>query len=276
MLHHRAYTPNFCFIFTGKELDPETGYSYFGARYLDHELMTMWLSVDPMADKYPSISPYAYCAWNPVKLVDPQGMDIWELDKKGIVVTHTENENADVFYIVDDNGCRINDIELSLEYGSVVFFESKYDDSFKEQIDVYELLGDENGTRLFEFLADNTDVEWSHYQLGESGEDGFNVLSTTHLEGCDKTPFRKIKEFKENGCTFRVYNHSHPNGDPRPSGTGGNQGDLPLIRWIYNNYTTEFESNIYTPRALTDKYHPYDINYERILDTHTVSATKPR
>ena len=26
-----------------------------------------------MSDKYPSISPYAYCAWNPVKLVDPDG-----------------------------------------------------------------------------------------------------------------------------------------------------------------------------------------------------------
>ena len=62
--------------FTGKERDEETGYGYFGARYMDHELMTMWLSVDPMADKYPSISPYAYCAWNPVKLVDPDGREI--------------------------------------------------------------------------------------------------------------------------------------------------------------------------------------------------------
>lgn len=62
--------------FTGKERDKETGYGYFGARYMDHELMTMWLSVDPMADKYPNISPYAYCAWNPVKLVDPDGKDI--------------------------------------------------------------------------------------------------------------------------------------------------------------------------------------------------------
>ena len=43
---------------TGKEKDEETGYGYFGARYTDHELMTMWLSVDPMTDKYPSISPY--------------------------------------------------------------------------------------------------------------------------------------------------------------------------------------------------------------------------
>jgi len=61
------------FTFTGKERDEETGYGYFGARYMDHELMTMWLSVDPMADKYPGISPYAYCAWNPVGAVDPDG-----------------------------------------------------------------------------------------------------------------------------------------------------------------------------------------------------------
>ncbi|MBP9991413.1 MAG: hypothetical protein KBT45_08340 [Bacteroidales bacterium] len=51
-------------------------YGYFGARYLDHELMTGWLSVDPKADKYPNISPYAYCAWNPVKLIDPDGRDV--------------------------------------------------------------------------------------------------------------------------------------------------------------------------------------------------------
>ena len=68
------------FVFTGKEKDAETGYGYFGARYMDHELMTMWLSVDPMADKYPSISPYAYCVWNPVRLVDSDGRDVYRLD----------------------------------------------------------------------------------------------------------------------------------------------------------------------------------------------------
>ena len=41
------------------------------------------MSVDPMADKYPSISSYAYCAWNPVKLVDPDGQDIWLVNKNG-------------------------------------------------------------------------------------------------------------------------------------------------------------------------------------------------
>ena len=64
------------FSFTGKERDSETGYGYFGARYMDHELTTGWLSVDPKSDKYPSMSPYAYCAWNPIKLVDPDGKEI--------------------------------------------------------------------------------------------------------------------------------------------------------------------------------------------------------
>ncbi len=68
--------PYHTFTFTGKERDEETGYGYFGARYMDHELMTMWLSVDPMSDKYPSMSPYSYCAWNPMKLVDPDGREI--------------------------------------------------------------------------------------------------------------------------------------------------------------------------------------------------------
>ena len=40
-----------------------------------HPTLSIWLSVDPMADKYPSLSPYTYCANNPVRLVDPDGRD---------------------------------------------------------------------------------------------------------------------------------------------------------------------------------------------------------
>ncbi len=31
----------------------------------------------PLSDKYPSLSPYSYCALNPVILVDPDGREIW-------------------------------------------------------------------------------------------------------------------------------------------------------------------------------------------------------
>lgn len=68
------------FTFSGKEKDPETGYHYFGARYYNSDL-SLWLSVDPMADKYPSLSPYNYCAWNPMKLVDPDGNAIKSSNK---------------------------------------------------------------------------------------------------------------------------------------------------------------------------------------------------
>ncbi len=60
------------YTFSGKEKDAETGYGYFGARYYDSGL-SIWLSVDPMSDKYPIMSQYNYCANNPVMLVDPDG-----------------------------------------------------------------------------------------------------------------------------------------------------------------------------------------------------------
>jgi RHS repeat-associated protein len=58
--------------FTGKERDVETGYDYFGARYYDSRI-GRWMSVDPLTEKYPNISPYNYCANNPNSFVDPDG-----------------------------------------------------------------------------------------------------------------------------------------------------------------------------------------------------------
>ena len=69
--------------FTGKERDAESGYDYFGARYYASPF-SFWLSVDPLADKYPAISPYAYCTWNPIKFVDPDG--------KVVIVSATEDQ----------------------------------------------------------------------------------------------------------------------------------------------------------------------------------------
>ena len=64
-----------CSTFSGKERDEETGYSYFGARHYNSDL-SIWLSADPMSDKYPGLSPYTYCGNNPVRLVDPDGRKI--------------------------------------------------------------------------------------------------------------------------------------------------------------------------------------------------------
>jgi len=60
----------------GKEKDWESGFHYYGARYYWSETLTGWLSVDPMADKYPALSPYNYCAWNPLVYFDRNGDSI--------------------------------------------------------------------------------------------------------------------------------------------------------------------------------------------------------
>ena len=44
-----------CSSFNGKEKDYESGFHYYGARYYWSELLTGWLSVDPMTDKYPGV-----------------------------------------------------------------------------------------------------------------------------------------------------------------------------------------------------------------------------
>ena len=75
------------YTFSAKEKDSETGLSYFGSRYYSSDL-SIWLSVDPMSDKYPSLSPYVYCANNPIKLVDPNGEDI--------VITSTTDDNGNM------------------------------------------------------------------------------------------------------------------------------------------------------------------------------------
>ncbi|MFV0291571.1 MAG: RHS repeat domain-containing protein [Mangrovibacterium sp.] len=68
----RNNTWNTPFLFNGKELDEETGLYYYGARYYNPRV-SLWYGVDPMFDKYPSMSPYNYCANNPIILVDREG-----------------------------------------------------------------------------------------------------------------------------------------------------------------------------------------------------------
>lgn len=73
------------FKFNAKELDDDTGLYYYGARYYNPRL-SIWYGVDPLADKMPSWSPYAYAFDNPVKFIDPDGrepLDWYQNNKTG-------------------------------------------------------------------------------------------------------------------------------------------------------------------------------------------------
>ena len=64
------------FKYNGKEFDCMHGLNMYdyGARQQDPEV-GMFTSMDPLCEKYYNISPYSYCAGNPIRYVDPTGCD---------------------------------------------------------------------------------------------------------------------------------------------------------------------------------------------------------
>ena len=63
--------------YNGKEFDGTFGlntYDY-GARQ-HYPVLARWDRIDPLCEKYYGISPYAYCANNPMRFVDPDGKDV--------------------------------------------------------------------------------------------------------------------------------------------------------------------------------------------------------
>ena len=71
-VEERNNTWNTPYLFNAKEFDEETGMYYYGARYYDPRL-GVWMSTDPMQEKYQGITSYCYTFNNPIRFVDPNG-----------------------------------------------------------------------------------------------------------------------------------------------------------------------------------------------------------
>ena len=73
-IEERNNTWNTSYLFNAKEFDEETDMYYYGARYYEPRL-SLWMSTDPMQEKYPNITSYCYTFDNPIKYIDPQGLE---------------------------------------------------------------------------------------------------------------------------------------------------------------------------------------------------------
>ena len=161
------------YTFTGKERDEETGYGYFGARYMDYSLMTSFISVDRYASKYPFISPYAYCAWNPIRLIDPTG---------------------DTIVIMGGNGKKVY-YSPRMEY-------SGSDGFVKQTVSALNTLnGTDEGSKIINGLHTSNNTFSIH--KAESGENRFvpSDLKRARATQIETDPmFKQVYEFyKENG-----------------------------------------------------------------------------
>lgn len=63
---------------------------------LEVQTVSRFISIDPEAERYYSISPYAYCANNPIRFVDPDGKDIviWYNDNRDKFIFNGTNQSS--------------------------------------------------------------------------------------------------------------------------------------------------------------------------------------
>ena len=136
---YRNVTP---YKFNGKELDVETGLYYYGARYYNPST-ALWLGVDPLASKYPSVSPYVYCVSNPIKYVDPDGRELvysFKDSKENRVIVdcaknyYDNDKSVSVWAHGDSNGFSVHDNFLNYKKVNTV---DKFHDFLSKKSDVY-------------------------------------------------------------------------------------------------------------------------------------------
>ena len=87
--------------YNGKEFDRTHGLDWYdySARQYD-PASGRFTSMDPLCEKYYNISPYSYCAGNPIRYVDPDGRDaIAIIDKDNNTINIVAN------YYVNTKGC---------------------------------------------------------------------------------------------------------------------------------------------------------------------------
>ena len=99
------------YLFSGKERDEETGLLYFGARYQDSKY-GIWYSVDPLAEKYPNISSYVYCADNPVKFIDPDGKAVF-YSRSGVNLGNNGIDDKKMFLMNEGKRAKIENTNIN-------------------------------------------------------------------------------------------------------------------------------------------------------------------
>ncbi|MDP2188416.1 MAG: RHS repeat-associated core domain-containing protein, partial [Sphingobacteriaceae bacterium] len=225
------YTP---YTFSGKERDMETGLSYFGARYYDAGL-SIWLSVDPLTERYPNLTPYQYCKNNPIIYVDPNGLTDYEFDKKSgklILIEGTENDGPDRIIKnakYDSNKNLKNKSGVLQLEGKVEDYKDGFgkDDKGEFQFQTYTFSNEKDADNAYKFMANSTNVEIGKWQM----ESGSGKQYTRFYTSGDKDKIRgeflfmiSLKDL-EPGLKLISHIHNHGNLSADYIGTFGPSGN---------------------------------------------------
>ena len=201
-IDQRASGHDIRFKFTGKERDSKTGFDYFGARYYVSDL-SIWLSVDPLSDMYPSTSPYMYVRGNPIMLIDPNGMndDDFYFNKDGKLDKYVENDQPDRVFVGTGE---VTDEEV---LGFTVS-RPEYEQVEMSSAEVEQKMGDNGYKKVTKTVRVENDQVETPYSTGN-----YSVTYTTGTEVTTGTDEKYVpKNYVETGRTntkHEVYDQSH-------------------------------------------------------------------
>ena len=120
---------------SGKELDTMHGldtYDY-GARQYD-PILGRWDRMDPLCEKYYSISPYAYCGDNPVRYIDPDGKII--VLANNCSPEFVKQYNAAYAYLKEHNAAQVWD-KLNERKEIITIYEHNENANYTLKDDIY-------------------------------------------------------------------------------------------------------------------------------------------
>ncbi len=162
--------------FTGQEdQGPDFGVSYsdFGARQYS-PVLSRWLVPDPLGEKYYDVSPYAYCAGDPVNLVDPGGLSIRALGINAIDTFLNMLSDEELQYIsFDSNGVLNNDLIASYSGNSILLNTIKSLSS---------------SSVLYDFMISDNDGEEEFYDIDNRTNPGSYYYGVTRYPGARNKP----------------------------------------------------------------------------------------
>ena len=199
---------NPCFCCNSSDMLENSLY-YYGARYYT-AMENIWLSVDPLSDKYPSMSAYMYCAGNPVILVDPDGREItdYQQRKNGLIVKigPINNEPDRLFNHDKSEHVTINDKKILPQ----LYYSQK---KILRGNECGDILGQgyksksttrnaEDAASVLDFMSRNSDFEWAVYA---EKNDKYTLGTKGHPDRAP-SPF----DLGINSSDVKAMIHSHP------------------------------------------------------------------